>query len=331
MKKPILLLLAVLCFSFSSVIAQNLITLQHNGVSTFYTTIPEAVAAAVGGDTVYLPGGSFPGFNIDKKLTIIGVGYHPDSTVATGITLISGTINFSNGDCDGSILTGLRVNSDIRNIYINNDVQILRCFVDSSINGGYSENWTISECVFYSVDNILNSLIRNNLIHSRVNPAQNCQINNNVFLGTYPQNQVEVPIMGSFCTVKNNVFRQFGYSLTSNSLFDNNIWYSGSLPEGIFGSGNIGDLDFDALFSNFYYTSYTDNPNNLYQFDFHLVNAAYNTGGTDGTPIGIYGGMFPWKDGSIPFNPQIIHKSIGNTTDADGNLQINIHVKAQEN
>jgi hypothetical protein len=337
MKKPILLLITVLCFSFSSIIAQNLIALQHNGASTFYTTIPEAVAAAASGDTIYLPGGSFPGFDIDKKLTIIGVGHHPDSIAATGITLISGAINFSNGDCDGSTLIGLRVYWTISNGYDNDNVWISRCFLERNIYSGFgSENWIISECILLTIASLKNSLLENNLIISGITEAQSCQIRNNIFFytGNY------IPVSGSSCTVKNNIFKYFSYNGSSQSislsLFDNNIWSSGVALNGIFGNGNIGtgninDTDFDGLFNNFSYASYSGNPDNLYQFDFHLVNLAYNIGGTDGAPIGIYGGTFPWKDGSIPFNPQIIHKSIGNTTDADGNLQINIHVKAQEN
>jgi len=340
MKKSIFFFLLTLCCSFSAAYAQNQVALQHNGVSTLFTTIPAAVAAAVSGDTIYLPGGSFPGFQIDKKLAIIGVGHNPASTVATGMTLISASISMSNANCDGSVFTGLRVNGDINSIGFDIDnVQISRCFVAGGItpngNGsGGSENWTISECFFPHIQFIKNSFVSNNLIGYYILNTQDCLIENNIFLlGGNSE-----PISGNSCTVKNNIFKYFVdsyYSTISNSLFDNNIWSSGSLPNGVFGNGNIGtgninDSNFDGLFTNFSYATYNQNIDNLYPFDFHLVNAAYNTGGTNGTPIGIYGGTFPWKDGSLPFNPHILFKSIGNTTDPNGNLLINIHVEAQD-
>lgn len=87
-----------------------------------------------------------------------------------------------------------------------------------------------------------------------------------------------------------------------NSLFYNNVYSCGSLPNapfgaGNFGIGNINDTDFDGLFEDFNYATYNQNLANLYQFDFHLTNTAYDTDCTNGTPIGIYGGVFPWKAG----------------------------------
>lgn len=332
MKKSLYFLILAACLLFSAANAQNQIALQHNGATTLFTTIPDAVAAAVSGDTIYLPGGSFPGFNIDKTLAVIGVGHHPDSTVATGMTFISGTIGLNSGDCDGSLFAGLRINGGINVNVVDNDyVQISRCFLSSGISiGDGSENWTISECILSHISSINNSFVGNNLFYVQVSNAQNCQISNNIFLN--PSNSA---ITGDFCTVNNNIFYYSSLSSIDNSLFNNNIWSSGSQLNGILANGNIGtgnvnDPNFDALFNNFSYAAYGGNLDSLYQFDFHLANPAYNTGGTDGTPIGIYGGTFPWKDGSIPFNPQILFQNIESATDQNGNLLINIHVKAQD-
>ena len=71
--------------------------------------------------------------------------------------------------------------------------------------------------------------------------------------------------------------------------------------------------------------------NSIYTYNLHLrPNSPLHNAGTDGTDIGIYGGLFPWKEGSVPFNPHIQTKTIGNITDGNGNLQINIKVKAQD-
>ena len=76
-----------------------------------------------------------------------------------------------------------------------------------------------------------------------------------------------------------------------------------------------------------------------YWIDLHVFHNNYrlkstslgHNAGTDGTDIGIYGGVFPWKDGSMPSNPHIISKTIPGTTDASGNLNVNIKVEAEKN
>jgi hypothetical protein len=46
--------------------------------------------------------------------------------------------------------------------------------------------------------------------------------------------------------------------------------------------------------------------------------------------VGIYGGAFPWKEGSIPNTPHVTNKNIGHTTNSNGTLPVNIKVAAQD-
>lgn len=314
--------------------SQSVIALDHNGLSTFFTDVQVAVNNAVSGDIIYLPGGSFPGFNVDKKLTIIGAGFSPDSTIATTRTIITGDIVMINGDCDGCVFTGLRVNGSIfsSNGSDNDNVQVSRCFVTLGIypySFPDSENWVISECYVRDIGNLSNSFVTNNLITSYTSNLSNCQIENNIF---FYENIGFPPITGNLCSVKNNIFLYLNYSsFTSNSIFYNNIFSSSGVPNGLFGDGNIGvgniyDLDFNGLFENLLPGSF----DNLYLSDLHLVNSAYNTGGTDGSPIGIYGGLHPWKAGSVPFNPHFQNSTISSTTNAQGSLNVQIKAAAQE-
>ena len=67
-----------------------------------------------------------------------------------------------------------------------------------------------------------------------------------------------------------------------------------------------------------------------YNQDYHLKTpSAYL--GTDGTQVGLYGGIIPFKDGGYPSNPQILTKSVSTQTDVSGNLNISFKVKAQDN
>ena len=68
-----------------------------------------------------------------------------------------------------------------------------------------------------------------------------------------------------------------------------------------------------------------------YTQDYHLKsNCVGKNAGKDGTDIGIYGGVFPWKEGSVPKNPHIINSTIGGTTNSNSALPINIKVSAQD-
>ena len=53
--------------------------------------------------------------------------------------------------------------------------------------------------------------------------------------------------------------------------------------------------------------------------------------GDDGTEVGIYGGLVPFKEGAVPINPHISQKSIQTTTDSNGLLNIYFTVEAQQN
>lgn len=327
-----LLLLALLATATTH--AQRRIDLRHAGGSTIFSELPAALAAAADGDTLYLPGGGFPGFTLSKKLAVIGVGHHPDSTAATVMSYISGSINLNPGS-SGSLFTGLRVNGTIQvpSSYDIDNIKISRCFVYPGIYGNSSifnlESWVITECMVGQIYYLKNAMISNSLVSIDFGVLRECQVEHNIILSG---NISDV----DNSTVSNNIIRYSnGGNGCDNSLFYNNIYSSGSLPNAPFGSnigiGNISDTDFDGLFEDFSYTTYNQNMTNLYQFDFHLTNAAYNTGGTNGTPIGIYGGVFPWKAGAVPFTPHINLKSIAPTTNSAGQLPVVIRAKAQGN
>lgn len=120
----------------------------------------------------------------------------------------------------------------------------------------------------------------------------------------------------------------------SNSVFLNNL-YGGI--NGIWGTNQgANNFVFSTVPIDSFFVSYVPRNSNwiedTYASNFRIrSNLPYFNGGTDGTQLGIYGGSFPWKDGSVPFNPHIQFKNIPNATDAFGNLPINIRVAAQEN
>ncbi|MFW5805392.1 MAG: hypothetical protein ACOCVX_02575, partial [Bacteroidales bacterium] len=66
--------------------------------------------------------------------------------------------------------------------------------------------------------------------------------------------------------------------------------------------------------------------------DYHLDTVAETTYlGDDGTQAGIYGGLFPLKEGFVPQNPHVSAKTISSGTDENGFLNVDVEVNAQDN
>lgn len=131
MKSHVLILF--LLMTIVGVNAQQVIVVQSASKTSAYPTIAAAVEAAQNGDYVYIPGGIFVEENITitKQLNIIGAGHYPDSTQATGRTVINGSIIFNNGS-DYSTIQG---------IYLSNTIQI-----GTTCEQAKSKNILISRC-----------------------------------------------------------------------------------------------------------------------------------------------------------------------------------------
>src|SRR5690606_15907896 len=90
------------------------IVVQHAGNVQVFTDLTEAVTAANPTADIYLSGGSFlvpDGFALDKTLHFIGAGIHPDSSSATGPTILttSGSAYFRlTTGANGSSFQGIR-------------------------------------------------------------------------------------------------------------------------------------------------------------------------------------------------------------------------------
>lgn len=323
--------ICLVCFS-QSLFAQKLIALHHTGTASFFTTLQSAYDAAVNGDTLYIPGGNFDGITLQKSLALIGVGHHPDSTVATGRTILSSLSIYAGGS--NSFIVGILFSNTISPVGDVSGVVISRCYLNKGIylqGGGQKSNWIITEnwvgqdnTYGYSIypynGNLSNCLLSNNVFQSVVSNITSSEISNNIFLYF---------LGASNSIIRNNIFHGNGSNYvdyTSTSQWYNNL--NSGINGGPSGGGNTGSGNYlvnaplTSVFTNF-------GNSDFYQNDFHVVNTAYL--GNDGTPVGIYGGPFPWKAGSLPFNPHIRAKTIGSTTNPDGTLHINVTVKAQGN
>lgn len=288
-----------------------------------YSNIDSAIVAANPGDYIYVPGGVFViNTTIDKEIHMIGAGHVLDSSLVTNTTTINGNIYLANGASNSSLeglyITGAVTGSTSPNLtnlhfnYINASYLSMRMdtsYIHGSIlrAGGYADNY------FYegSEIHISNSYL-NNLSNINSSYVENC-------ISLYYTNAVNLTLF------KNNIFyiypnSPYAQSGSNNSLLNN--LYVLSCPYyciSVINSSNNQQVAATDLFSNGF------DPANM-----HLIPGSIGlTAGTDSSQVGVYGGLFPYKDGAIPSNPHIFQKNISASTDANGMLPVQIKVRAE--
>lgn len=343
--KKLNLTLAVVLLSFCSLsYGQQKVALQSNGITTIFggaNPFTDAYNASTNGDTIYLPGGSIPfPATLNKGLVIIGAGHYPDSTLATSKTVLSGSITISE-DADYLWLEGIEINGNI-SFSTNHKVDsltITRCKINDINYSGSGATPCINNNIRESIiagsitlTNATSSMLSNNIINGRIINANNIGISNNILLynaansGGLSSNVTFYNVDNCFIT-NNIIFRNWGgaswiYSLSDLNAFSNNIFSVVPNTGTNSFSGNYNAVDLTTVFVN-----QTGNVFD-YNHNYHLVNSTTYLG-IDNTQVGIYGGFYPVKESAVPQNPHIQYKNIAPTTDANGDLQIEIQVGAQ--
>jgi hypothetical protein len=359
MKRIFYLLALVFAFTNANK-AQNLIAVEHGSATSFYADIDTAFMQAQNGDKVYLPGGNFAtrsstgNFQINKQLQIIGVGWNIDSNTTTLNTVFLNDIELKPGSI-GSTLSGINLTG--RNIVIYdsvNNISIVRCSINALTIGS---NNNLPPTNISLIQDVLRALMIYNTQYSS-SPSIlviNSFIGDLSDLNLFRSAQPSTFWNGIVC--KNSIIwsksQAYNYLLGNimNSTFENCFITNGNTFDPNFNNGNYNNfkncvfnfslsyISNNNLISNCFFnepidsmfilkTGSTFNKNDNYNLK---PNSSFRNSGTDGTDIGIYGGSFPWKDGALPATPHIQWKNIKNKTDANGNLPVQIKVKAQDN
>ncbi len=340
----IILIIGLTSIQFANGQAGAKINVVHNGASTFYTTINAAVAGASASDTIYLPGGDILNTGdlvIDKRLTIVGCGHYPDSTLATNTTRFS-TIQIyvktgaDSGSISGCYLYGFSFGTNYSGDGNVLNYRIERCCIYSM---NFS-NWTTlgAQGVIIRENVIVNpiqgvavapTVFEKNIFRSNVGYNNPATFLNNIFYitGNFDTGgEGSIFLNNIIITTSSNTINLGTYNLYNNNLFCTTASSGGSVACGATNTCNNNisnqfatDTFINASTSNFAYSN-----------SYHLkptspgVNA-----GTDGTDVGIFGTPYPYKDGAVPFNPHISSKTIGTVLSPTGNLPVTIKVSAQ--
>lgn len=341
MKKYYLILIALCFCNVSIVYSQQKVALHSNGSTTIFggsDPFTAAYNASVSGDTLYLPGGTIPyPTTINKGLVIIGAGHYPDSTVATGKTVLTGNLTISedadNLQLEGIELTGgisFTINHKVDSVVIRrckfNNIYYYGTGITPCVNNNIIENVITGEAVF---NNATSSMLSNNIINGQIANANNIGISNNILL--FNSGCTGNPS----CVTFNNVDNCY---ISNNIVFRNNAsWVCSGCDLNTFANNIfavVPSTGTNTWINNYYsivltsvFINQTGNVFN-YAHNYHLVDPSSYLG-IDNTQVGIYGGLYPYKDGAMPQNPHIQIINNATTTDANGNLQIQIQVEAQ--
>lgn len=318
------LIVATMSYAQKSLIA----TLSHeNNISTYYGSraFSQAYDAAVDGDIITLSKGKFICGDIYKALTIRGAGMDGDNETIITNTNNSVAIFTSTSSENPIIFEGLSIPGRL-----------------SKGNGAYN-NTTIKKCKIKTIIvpsnsklTIIDSRITNCIDLSEGNSgnksSENCTVSciNSIICNPYKRADNSTFNFVNCVLYFSNPFWGVGsYSNTGSlsyltySLFENTIvFFTSTFPETCVVNNSIIVNNNTDIFKNFN-GSITENSS------FELTDAAKAANiGSDGTEIGIHGGLYPWN--SRPSYPVITKFDVSSKVSADDKLSVDIIVNGAE-
>ncbi|MBR4926127.1 MAG: hypothetical protein IKZ61_10315 [Prevotella sp.] len=326
MKKTLLLIIALCCTVVAGAQSTDEISaiLQHGDDVSVYkgsTGLKQAHAAASDGDVITLSRGSFDPVNIEKSLTIYGAGFEDNEETNTAVTTINGNINVGKADpvIDGLHIEGVKINGNLAGTQILKNYTVQRCYITGNLTFANNiENVKVKQC-----------RIGGNLDGSKTVVATGLHITNCYVWGeiNYFSNESIVNIDHSFIGYQYNTYYDYNdYNNFAQFLWTNSIIYNRG-PNYRMATGNYatvkncivvnggGGIRDNNIIENCYYVDlanlFDDAEDGVYTESrtFKLKDEdTYK--GTDGTPIGPYGGD-GWN--KVPSTPYV--KNLNATVD----------------
>lgn len=331
-------------------------TLQHGeDLSIFYgmDAFVNAHAAAETGDIITLSSGSFNSTTITKAITLRGAGFVTDTVSGTTPTVFSSAIVANVSDTVNYLtIEGIRFNSSFT-YYILNNPHFYKCYFNSFYNNqtsttasqmtnaqfvncrinGFSFQRTSSTVtpIFATNTAFVNCVIwrlgSTNSSYYYIGSHSICATNSYIRLYTIPTavNAVNCIIRGGYTTGSGNSFASYNYYLSGSSMATNCIGIRDgySTISNPLGSNYTNSWVYTSISSVF--ESFNESTYDSYTEPLILKESIATTKlGTDGTQVGIYGGVMPYTD--HPAYMVIRHCNVANQTDAENKLSVEIEV-----
>lgn len=144
----LLLLSAITC----QALPNAAVLLQHEGFVTVYSQddLDEALSNSVDGDTIFLSKGTYPGFTIDKQITVRGEGDR--ETVITGLITVAipDSVSLKSSILEGLSFNGYSIagndNYSIRVTTPLDGFKIKQCYFESLVFDRTQTNVVIDKC-----------------------------------------------------------------------------------------------------------------------------------------------------------------------------------------
>lgn len=336
MKKFLFSFVALFCVTISFAQSSLLATLSHEGqISTFYgaTALREAHSAATHGDIITLSSGTFVSVNITKAITLRGAGMAIDTVHNTLPTVISGDFDINIADSVSQKLTmeGVYSNHSIHYINVNNPVFLKSRFKEIRYYGSTVPSRKIKDALFVHCRIAEGISLYTNCSASLINCIVNYPSSSDSKTSNYEFTNCVVyyanSVMASSyinCVLSNDGYSSYDYLSRSCSAY-NNISTCRHSFDNIPNNTNRTVEKIETIFKTYKGGEFK----NLDSENFELTDAAKAKYlGSDGTQVGIYGGMLPYN--TTPSNPQITKCKVASKSTADGKLSVDIEVKAAE-
>lgn len=303
-------------------------------VTTIYTDFKQAIYAAQDDDIIYVPGAAFSSdsITINKRIHIIGTGHYPDSTLASGLSILNMDVFFMQGS-SGASVQGVKTKNILTYDVNNAGITISKCYLNGQITYGGSQ---VTNCNVFISETVAQAINGQNGVKFTVEKS--------IFLGNY----VSDPSGGyTLLYIQNSQFKHCLFpspgtninitsTIISNSIFNTNVGINGDLTTCSFNYnlftkasavtvvntnteiGNVAEGSLDNTFKNVPADGFN------YAYDYRLKDnsvAKFIPGGA-----GIYSASIPYNPN--PYNPHISFKEVKPTTNAQGQLEVKVKVKA---
>ncbi len=326
-------LVAIFAFAMNAKAQNQLIaTLNHEGtVTVFYgaDAFANAHGAATHGDVITLSPGKFKSTNITKAITIQGAGI---TTKIDSVSQIEPTI--IQGRLDVTIADSITQQLKIEGIYYDNVFYVLNLKSPQFHKCRFSNFWVDVKVGKLSDATFVQCRFSDDIVFYPPCSATFC---NCVIAEIEQRDSPAAP-----CTFVNCYM--FTPDVTYSEYRNCVIYYDGSINSHL---GNSTSNYYNNLLVAYRNDQYLDNRNNTYNRTIKSTSVPNIPGGysdantyelteelkalmkgTDGTEVGIYGGLFPYDP--VPNIPQITKFKVANKSTADGKLKVEVEVKGAE-
>lgn len=322
------LLLPLLLCSFLTQ-AQNILRVNNNvGVNAPYTTISAAIAAAGVNDMIMVEGSIlvYDNITVTKKVNIVGPGYfltenlnlqgNPSSASLSTVSLGAGS--------DGSSFYGLNITGGIGMSSTVNNLTISNCRLGGFQSNVSGNNYFISGC--YITGNVIFSNLSNNTGVILSNNYMGGFGQGGGSLVTLTHNVIGLGISAAFnCDIRNNIFMGTSFLSLNGSVIKNNVFTVTQASLASAGAPVDNTNVFSATVSNLF-IGLTGNTTDT-QWILKAGSPAIGAG-ISGVDCGMYGGNTPYRPSGIQVGqPTITNITTPASVQQNGTLNVKVSAK----